>query len=304
MRSCLFKGNVLELIYFGGENYLKFRFTVMFFAAALFLCSCGVMSDNSKEKLNADTDPFEGVEISFYGAPEKGFADVNVSKCDSFIRDNFDFECENNGSLANGETASIKASVRNENVKNSGIKIIRYEKDYVVTGVDFYPTEIEDYEKEALNKEIRRIADKFISEDVKDFHMLYDSGFDRTGWSKSGSFEYTYTYYDIKMLYTFHKSEPERNAYFILYELENDIVCVEDMDSGFEAPMKKGEEDRGVAYILIGLTSVRATSDKIFRADSNAEGMKVIKKVFDSKEDAEEYCKYSGEYKTVYELFV
>ena len=44
------------------------------------------------------------------------------------------------------------------------------------------------------------------------------------------------------MLYTFHKSEPERNAYFILYELGNDIVCLEDMDSGFEAPMKKGEE--------------------------------------------------------------
>ena len=285
---------------------MKFKFAVIFFAAALFLCSCGVMSGgrDREEKLNTDTDPFKGLEVSFHGEPKKGFADMDVSKCDSFIRDNFKFECKNDGRLSNGETVQVIVSVKSKDSENSGVNIIRYEKDYVVTGVDFYPTEIEGYDKEALNKEIRRIADKFISEGVKNFHMLYDSGFDRTGWSKSGSFEYTYTYYDVKMLYTFHKREPERNAYFILYELENDIVCVEDMDSGFEAPMKKGEEDRGVSYILVGLTSVRATSDKIFRADSNAEGMEVIKKVFDSREDAEEYCRYGGEYETVYELFV
>lgn len=285
---------------------MKFKFAVIFFAAALFLCSCGVMSGSMdrKEKLNTATDPFKGLEVSFHGEPKKGFADMDVSKCDCFIRDNFKFECKNDGRLSNGETVQVIVSVKSKDSENSGVNIIRYEKDYVVTGVDFYPTEIEGYDKEALNKEIRRIADKFISEGVKNFHMLYDSGFDRTGWSKSGSFEYTYTYYDVKMLYTFHKSEPERNAYFILYELENDIVCVEDMDSGFEAPMKKGEEDRGVSYILVGLTSVRATSDKIFRADSNAEGMEVIKKVFDSREDAEEYCRYGGEYETVYELFV
>ena len=32
--------------------------------------------------------------------------------------------------------------------------------------------------------------------------------------------------------------------------------------------------------------------------------MKAIKKVFDSKEDAEDYCRYGGDYKMVYELFV
>ena len=254
----------------------------MFFAASLLLCSCGAVSGSGDKKFSADTtDPFRGLRVSFHGEPEKGFADFDTSNCEIFIRDNFEFECKNNGNLSNGETVSVKASVRNKNIGKSRLGSAAYEKEYIVTGVDFYPTAIEDYEKEALNKEIRRIADKFISESINNFHMLYDSGFDRTGWSRSGSFSYTYTYYDIKMLYTFHQKEHKKNAYFVLYELENSIVCTEDMDSSFEAPMKKGENDRGTAYVLVGLTSVRATGDKIFRADSNAEGMKAIKKVFD-----------------------
>ena len=131
---------------------MKFKFTVIFFAAVLFLCSCGVMSGgrDREEKLNTDTDPFKGLEVSFHGEPKKGFADMDVSKCDSFIRDNFKFECKNDGRLSNGETVQVIVSVKSKDSENSGVNIIRYEKDYVVTGVDFYPTEIEGYDKEAL----------------------------------------------------------------------------------------------------------------------------------------------------------
>ena len=93
---------------------MKFKFAVIFFAAALFLCSCGVMSGSMdrKEKLNTATDPFKGLEVSFHGEPKKGFADMDVSKCDSFIRDNFKFECKNDGRLSNGETVQVRVMIR------------------------------------------------------------------------------------------------------------------------------------------------------------------------------------------------
>ena len=105
---------------------MKFKFTVIFFAAVLFLCSCGVMSGgrDREEKLNTDTDPFKGLEVSFHGEPEKGFADMDVSKCDSFIRDNFKFECKNDGRLSNGETVQVIVSVKSRDAQDSGVNIL------------------------------------------------------------------------------------------------------------------------------------------------------------------------------------
>ena len=244
----------------------------------------------------AQIDPFENLEVSFYGNPNRGYADIDSSLCSQFVRENFRFECKNNGSLSNGGRAVLTAT----KFYNDDIEILRYQKEYIVTGVEFYPEKIAEYEKEALNKAIRKYADNYIKNNIETFPMRYYSDLDRTGWNESGAFTYYYDYHDIKMMYSVHKRDLSQNAYFIVYELSNRIECTQDMDKSHKAPMKKGESDTGEAYVVVGVKGIKANSDKMFIGDVSD----MVVGVFETVTQAENFCTYRGEYDTFTENFV
>lgn len=289
-------------------------------AFSVFLTSCDTVEDNAllsdttsiyfengsvkSYDCQSEIDPFKHIEITFSGSPNNGTAVINTDNCPDIIRENFTFECENNGSLSNGKTATIKANFEKTAFEKAGYKISRTEKSYIVTDVDFYPTEIEDYEKDALNKALWDIVTNYIESNIESFDMVYDSGLDRSGWSQSGSFKYTYNYSDLKMIYNVNKNDSSKNTYSILYELSNDIECVEDMTVISEGSMKSGEVDTGRAYLVASVYKITATSDKCF--NSNMDKNEVVSniKIFETKQEAEEYCDFGGEYITAIENFV
>lgn len=268
--------------------------TILLFliATVMLLVSC-----TSPQKATAHmTDPFEHIHISFAGNPDKGYVSIDTSDCSENVRKNFRFHCDKDGRLSNGQTTVITALP----VTDKDIPVLRYQKEYIVTGVDFYPEELEDYEKQDLNKTLFRYAGDYIEEHIKDFPMTYNSQLDRTGWSKSGAFDYTYFYHDMEMIYRFSESDKSDNIYFILYDVETDIHCTEDMDSHHSAPMKKGESDTGQSYVVVGARGIKATSDKIFRSDISV----VEYQVFADKTEAENFCTHGENYHIFKEDFV
>ena len=132
--------------------------------------------------------------------------------------------------------------------------------------------------------------------------MDYNSGKNRNGWSKSGSFNYSYTYFDRIMIYNFDRHNQADNAYFIIYELRNDINCTEDMTVG-ENPLKAGESDVDWVYIVVGAKNVTATSDRVFNDYFNKKEASDIIRSFTDYGDAVDYCTLGGNYITLRELF-
>ncbi len=247
-------------------------------------------------------NPFENLKVNFSGKLGMGSASINTDDCEAIIKDNFTFICENNGKLCNGGKATIKAVYDDVALKNAGYTITVNQKEYIVTGVDFASDTIENYDKEALNKAIRKIADNYIADNITEFDMEYDSGKDRIGWSKSGSFSYTYTYHDRMMLYNYNRKDHSNNAYFIVYELSNEINCTESMTEG-KNPMQKGEDDIGWCYIVVGAPNVTATSNMIFNDDFNKKEASEIIRSFKTYDEALKYCTYGNGYITERELF-
>lgn len=273
------------------------------FLLLLLFCTISMCSCNSKTATkHNDIDPFENVEVTFYGKPNKGFSKIDISNCSDIIKNNFIFKCYKDGKISNGETVEIIAEYKNPN-KKLEYNIKRTKKNYIVTGVNFYPNEIKNYEKDAINKSLRKLADEYISQNIENIHLDFYSGIDRNDWSKSGSFDYTYNYYDTKMIYNINKIEPSDNVYFIIYELTNRINCTKSMESIYKNPMKSGESDIGISYIAVGVKGVTANSNREFQSIlTNSENS--IIKTFDTKEDVEKYCIYGDNYFTYKENFV
>ena len=275
-----------------GKNFLHRLVLPFLTVTVMLLVSC----TSSSQKVATMTDPFENLHISFAGNPDKGYVSIDATDCHEIIRKNFRFHCDKDGSLSNGQTTVVTAL----QVTEKDIPILRYQKEYIVTGVDFYPEKPEDYEKEDLNKTLFSYAGDYIEEHIQDFPMTYNSQLDRTGWSKSGAFDYTYLYRDIEMIYCVSENEKSDNIYFILYDVETDIHCTEDMDSGHSAPMKKGESDTGQSYVVVGARGIKATSDKVFKSDISV----IEYQVFADKTDAEDFCTHAENYHIFKENFV
>ncbi len=286
-------------------------FTVLFFTTS---CSSQVNqnTDNTTIKLENGVvkqynssnviNPFRDIKVSFTGDANKGTATIDTSNCEDIVKDNFTFSCENNGNLANGSIATITAEYDKNAFANSGCTVTTDKKSYIITGVNFHSKEIKNYEKEHLNGALRKLVDDYIESNIKTIEMEYYSGKNRDGWSESGSFEYTYNYHDDIMIYNYNRNDSSKNAYFIIYELSNEINCTEDMTSA-KNPMVAGESDTGWAYIVVGAPNVTATSNMIFNSDFNKKEASELIRSFTTYDDAIDYCTYGGEYITLRELF-
>lgn len=255
-------------------------------------------------KTPSDINPFYELQVSFYGEPNKGFVEINTENCPEIVKDNFTFICENNGNLKNGGKAKIKVEYDEPLFTRAGYNITCTDREYTVTGVEFYPSTIEEYNKDKLNKSIRRAADTYINDNIENIDMEFESKNDRNGWSKSGSCDYSYNYCDITMIYNVNKNDSSQNMYFIIYELSNYIECKQSMDYTAKDPMLAGEDDTGWAYVVVGASGVTAKSDKEFSNNVEYETIKSNIKTFTTLEQAEQYCTYGGEYKTFVEDFV
>lgn len=299
------------------KKIFKYLLLFVLIASTIFITACTQQSKEAqvhttsihfengtvKEYKSSDViNPFRDIKVKFSGKANNGTATIDTNSCEAIIKDNFIFVCENNGNLANGSTATIKVVYDNKAFENAGYTVTAKEKSYVVTGVDFYPSAIKNYEKDYLNNALRELATKYIEDNIKTIDMEYDSGKSRNGWSESGSFEYTYNYCDRIMIYNYNRNDNSQNTYFIIYELSNEIKCTEDMITA-ETPMESGESDTGWAYIAVGAENVTATSNMIFNNDFNkTEAFEIIRS-FKTYEDAIEYCTYGGDYITLRELF-
>ncbi|MEE0264834.1 MAG: hypothetical protein UD936_04320 [Acutalibacteraceae bacterium] len=266
--------------------------------AKIYFENGSVKEYTSQQTIN----PFKNLKVSFSGNLGKGSADINTDNCESIVKDNFTFTCENNGILCNGSKAVIKAVYDENAFKNAGYTITANQKEYTITGVDFAPKTLKDYEKEHLNLAIRKIADSYIASNITELDMEYDSSRDRSGWSKSGSFEYTYNYHDRLMLYNYKRNNSSDNAYFIIYELSNEINCTKSMTEG-ENPMQAGESDIGWCYVVAGATDVTATSNRIFNNSFNKKEASEIIRSFKTYDEAIDYCTYGNGYITDREIF-
>lgn len=253
---------------------------------------------------NSVIDPFKELEVTFSGEPDKGVAEIDISNCPDIVKENFTFRCIENGNLSNGKKATIVVDFDKSAFEKAGFTIIKNKKEYIVTDVDFYPRIIADYDKDDLNKAIRNVVDEYIKNNIESFKMVYKSDIERVNWSKSGSFEYTYNYYDVKMIYNVNKNNLSQNTYLIMYEITNNIKCVEDMDGTLKDCMKNGETDTGVVYMVAGVNNVTANSNKIFNDNITTDNVKSNIKLFYTKEEAEEYCRFGREYETNWEHFV
>lgn len=247
-------------------------------------------------------NPFRNLKVSFTGEANKGIAIIDTSCCEAIVKDNFTFTCDNNGNLVNGSIATIKAEYDKNAFEASGCTITTDQKSYIITGVSFAPEELRDFEKDNINSALRKLADDYIENNIQSMKMEYDSRKDRDGWSKSGSFNYTYNYHDDIMIYNYSRYDSSDNAYYIIYELSNKITCTEDMTSG-KNPMVTGETDTGWAYIVVGTPNITATSDMMFNSDFNKKEASEFTRSFTKYEDAIDYCTYGGNYITLRELF-
>lgn len=296
--KCLILSAVLLLSVFTTSCANQSEQAIINKATAITFKNGTVKEYNSSDIIN----PFRDIKVRFSGKADKGTATIDTSNCEAIVKDNFTFICENNGNLINGSKAKIKAIYDIKAFKNSGYTITDNEKSYIVTGVDLYPSAIKNYEKDDLNSCVRKLADEYINNNIETMDMEYDSGKNRSSWSKSGSFEYTYNYYDRIMIYNYNRDDYSKNAYFIIYELSNEINCTEDMTTG-ENPMKAGESDTGWVYIVAGAPSVTATSNMIFNSDFNKKEASELVRSFTTYKEAVEYCTYGDGYITLRELF-
>lgn len=254
---------------------------------------------------NSVINPFYNLNVSFSGKPNKGIVSINTDNCSDIVKENFTFKCKNNGKLSNGGIAEIVVNYDKSAFENGGYTITADKKDYIVTGVDFHPNTMKDFDKNSINKELMSIADEYIKANIEEMQLLYDSEKDRTGWSKYGAFNYTYSFCDRMMLYNINKKDSSKNTYYIIYELNNHIECTQDMpDYCCDNPMKTGESDTGWGYVVIGVEGVTATSNKEFISDLDRE--KVIKTgaTFTNYTQAQMYCYLGKDYKTETENFV
>lgn len=258
--------------------------------------------ENGATKEN-ELDPFKDLKVTFSGKPDKGTVEFDKSHCAEIIKENFDFTCEKNGKISNGESITIKAEYKKTAFEKAGYKINRDCKSYIVTGVDFYPRTLADYEKDNINSSVWKVAKKYIDDNIENIKLDFYSDKDHNNWSKSGSFKYDYTYYDVKMVYNVNTLKPSDNIYFIIFELKNDIECTASMDSTIKNAMSKGDTDCGIAYITVGIKSVTANSDKVF-SFVEANDKDIVTNSFLTKQEAEQFCDYGGNYDTYKENFV
>lgn len=260
-----------------------------------------VKSYQTTENIN----PFYGLSVTFSGSPGQGTAVFDTSGCTEIVKDNFKFTCKNNGKLKGGSKATITAEYDKDLFEKGGYKITCSQKKYIVSGVDFYPEKLENYDKDKLNKAIRRAAKSYIDDNIKNIRLEFESKLDHNQWSKSGSFNFTYNYHDISMIYNVNKNDISQNAYYIIYELSNELTCTENMDSTTENPMKKGDEDTGWAYVVVGAQGIASQSDMTLTdAGVNFDTVKANAKTFTTLESAKSYCTYGGKYETYTEQFV
>ena len=99
------------------------------------------------------------------------------------------------------------------------------------------------------------------------------------------------------MIYNVNKNDISQNAYYIIYELSNELTCTEDM--------KKGDEDTGWAYVVVGAQGIASQSDMTLTdAGVNFDTVKANAKTFTTLESAKSYCTYGGKYETYTEQFV
>lgn len=260
-----------------------------------------VKSYQTTESIN----PFYGLSVTFSGSPGQGTAVFDTSGCTEIVRDNFKFTCKSNGKLKGGSKATITAEYDKDLFESSGYKITCSQKKYIVSGVDFYPEKLEKYNKDKLNKAIRRAAKSYIDDNAKSIRLEFESKLDHNQWSESGSFSFTYSYHDISMMYNVNKNDASQNAYYIIYEFSNKLTCTEDMESTTKSPMKKGDKDTGRAYVVAEAQGIASKSDMTLTdAYVDFDAVKASIKTFTTLEGAKSYCTYGGEYKTYTEDFV
>ena len=95
-------------------------------------------------------DPFDGLEVTFTGTSGNGWCDYEYKGTRDDIY-GFDFECDKYSDLSNGDEIVIKyTGYDEENPDWSDFVPTVTEKTYVVEGLDFYITSIEDLDPQAL----------------------------------------------------------------------------------------------------------------------------------------------------------
>lgn len=112
-----------------------------------------------------EVDPFEGLNVYFYGISPLGEASIE-GMAETYGNSLF-FELDERRGLANGDIVTLRAEYTEgeEQLANrQGVKLIATEKQFTVEGLDEYVTSVEEIDEELLENMISEGKDEYMAD--------------------------------------------------------------------------------------------------------------------------------------------
>lgn len=160
-------------------------------------------------------DPFSDVSVTYSGVAPMGTAAIEYNGA---IFDTYDFYCENNSGLSNGDTITVHLTEYDmgDMAESYGMIPSAREKTYTVTGLAEYASSISDMD-DAATASMKRKAEEIILEYTSGW--TFERGLD--------SVKYVGDYLQVAK----DHSEYTRNVYGLVYEINSHVQASPDYDA-------------------------------------------------------------------------
>lgn len=108
-----------------------------------------------------ELDPFTDIEVTFSGIAPNGYAEITNNSSDSYVKNMYFYISDNQG-LSNGDTVVVTLGEDIDYyIDTYGIFLTATEKEYTVSGLGKYVTELSEIPEDTLNKMKQESEDAF-----------------------------------------------------------------------------------------------------------------------------------------------
>jgi len=239
------------------DKYLAERANVVMEDTTL-TCTAKNLSDGE------ELDAFKNLKIKFAGTNGKGTAKLDTGNCSEVVKNCVKFKIESADKyLWNGDTVTVSAKEIDDKLKKKGYFLKEETKKYTVEKLAGPRTSLDGVDTENLREEMNKEMKYHMQNDyyIFDCDYTYASGKKRD----LSSFEFTYdTSFSLeKYQYIYFRKDISNNSLIAYYKVTVNFVSNEDQKNvgkGCTA-MKKGEKDKGVAYVAISTNPLKMDSN-------------------------------------------
>lgn len=239
-------------------------------AKVRFNCSENIRLKNMKYTVSEldepkAINPFDGVEVMFYGANGQGSCDVITENCLESIQRNVEFTVTpDNGKLSNGDTITITAT-NGMKLISEGYVLSETNKQYTVKDLFIYPTSMTGIDCNDSNDYMSNAILDYIQ--VEQVYLDWDYNQEMpVNWYLLGDFDLEYVVTPMAYYYAYTENNPQENTYYGIYKAQIIATCddvykanTDDKKNAVKSiDLKEGSKFTGTIYFTYACNRVYA----------------------------------------------